>query len=59
VVWLACQVLYRQAFSVKQYAGGIPNYQELVIAPDPNELGWKETVRVNPGEVTRVLMKFD
>jgi spore coat protein A len=43
VVWLACQVLYRQAFSVKQYAGGIPNYQELVIAPDPNELGWKET----------------
>jgi spore coat protein A len=21
-------------------------------------LGWKETVRMNPGEVTRVLMKF-
>ena len=28
-------------------------------APDFNELGWKETVRMNPGEVTRVLMKFD
>ncbi len=28
-------------------------------APEPNEGGWKETVRVNPGEVTRVIMKFD
>jgi spore coat protein A len=29
------------------------------IAPDENELGWKETVRMNPGEVTRVLIQFD
>ena len=29
------------------------------MAPDLNELGWKETVRMNPGEVTRVIMKFD
>jgi spore coat protein A len=27
--------------------------------PNPNEQGWKETVRTNPGEVTRVIMKFD
>jgi spore coat protein A len=27
--------------------------------PDPNEMGWKETVRMNPGEVTRVIMRFD
>jgi spore coat protein A len=26
--------------------------------PDPNYMGWKETVRMNPGEVTRVIMKF-
>ncbi len=26
---------------------------------NPNEQGWKETVRMNPGEVTRVIMKFD
>jgi len=26
--------------------------------PDPTELGWKDTVRMNPGEVTRVLMRF-
>ncbi len=28
-------------------------------APEANELGWKETVRMNPGEVTTVIMKFD
>ena len=27
--------------------------------PDPNEIGWKETVRMNPGEVVTVMMKFD
>ena len=53
------QVLSRQAYSVKQYVGGIPNYQGPLMAPDPNELGWKETVRMNPGEVTRVIMRFD
>jgi spore coat protein A len=26
---------------------------------DPNEQGWKETVRMNPGEVVTVDMKFD
>ena len=28
------------------------------IAPDANERGYKETVRMNPGEVTRVVMRF-
>jgi spore coat protein A len=27
--------------------------------PDDTELGWKETVRMNPGEVTTVIMRFD
>jgi spore coat protein A len=26
--------------------------------PDATELGWKETVRMNPGEVTRIAMQF-
>lgn len=26
--------------------------------PDPNERGWKDTFRMNPGEVTRVLIRF-
>ena len=53
------QVLSRQAFNVKRYAGGAPNYVGSPLAPDTNELGWKETVRMNPGEVTRVIMRFD
>lgn len=26
--------------------------------PDPNERGWKDTVRANPGEITRLLVPF-
>jgi spore coat protein A len=28
------------------------------VPPDPNYRGWKETVRMNPGEVTRVIMQL-
>jgi len=52
------QVLARQAFNVKSYAG-VPNMTGNPVAPDPNELGWKETVRMNPGEVIWVIAKFD
>jgi spore coat protein A, manganese oxidase len=27
--------------------------------PDPNEIGWKETVRMNPGEVITVITPFN
>jgi spore coat protein A len=53
------QVLSRQHFEASSYAGGVPSYDGPAIAPEMNELGWKETVRMNPEEVTRVLMKFD
>ncbi len=53
------QVLSRQAFDPDTYAGGAPGLLADPIAPDRNELGWKETVRMNPEEVTRVLMRFD
>jgi spore coat protein A len=53
------QVLSRQPFAQSQYVGGVPQYRAQPMAPDANELGWKETVRMNPGEVTRVIMKFD
>ncbi|HEY3312644.1 MAG TPA: multicopper oxidase domain-containing protein [Anaerolineales bacterium] len=52
------QVLWRQKFAAKTYAG-MPNYVSAPVGPDANELGWKETVRMNPGDVTSVLMKFD
>jgi spore coat protein A len=50
------QLLQRQGFE------GDPSPYQLdgrPIPPDPNEAGWKETVRCNPGEVTTVAMKFD
>ncbi|WPC39325.1 multicopper oxidase [Clostridium sp. JS66] len=38
--------------SVKPYLIGNP------INPDSNEEGWKDTVRANPGEVTRIKVRF-
>jgi FtsP/CotA-like multicopper oxidase with cupredoxin domain len=28
------------------------------VPPDPNERGWKDTFRMNPGEVSRILVRF-
>jgi spore coat protein A len=53
-----CQILYRQAFNAPQF-NGVANFVGQPMPPDPNEQGWKETVRMNPGEVTVVVMKFD
>lgn len=52
------QILNRQPFKVSQY-GGTPSFLGPPVPPAPYELGWKETVRMNPGEVTRVIMRFD
>ena len=52
------QILFRQAFNVNGYAGGVPNYKGSPVGPDANECGWKETARMNPGEVTSLLMHF-
>lgn len=30
----------------------------MMKGPDPNERGWKDTVRANPGEITRILVPF-
>jgi spore coat protein A len=51
------QVLGRAPFALD--ANGKPVLPPVLRAPDGNELGWKETVRMNPGEVTTVIMKFD
>jgi spore coat protein A len=49
------QILWRQVFNANQYAG-TPALSGSPVGPDANELGYKETVRMNPGEVTSVLM---
>jgi spore coat protein A len=48
------QIVSRQAFDVRRL-----RFLGLPTPPDANELGWKETVRMNPGECTTVIMKFD
>ena len=52
------QVLSRQPFNVAGY-DGTPEFTGPARLPDANELGWKETVRMNPGECTTVIMRFD
>ena len=51
------QVLARQPFDVRKYEG-MPTYSGPARNPDPTELGWKETVRMNPGEVTTIIANF-
>jgi spore coat protein A len=50
------QVLSRQPFTVED--GQITLF-DRARGPEENELGWKETVRMHPAEVTTVVMKFD
>jgi len=49
------QVIQRQQFQ------GTPDNPILgdPMPPDANEIGWKETVRMNPGEATTVIMQFN
>lgn len=52
------QVLARQPFEAETY-NGTPCYTGPARGPERTELGWKETVHMNPEEVTTVIMKFD
>jgi spore coat protein A len=59
------QVLSRRPFDVDAYLNtpvgtpASPVYTGVARGPDRTELGWKETIKMNPGEVTTVIMKFD
>ncbi len=53
------QLIGRQRFKVGRYNGASPHFLGPMRPPDENERGWKETVRMNPGEMTRVVMRFD
>jgi spore coat protein A, manganese oxidase len=35
-----------------------PYFNAPPVAPDANERGWKDTVRTNPGQVTRIRMRW-
>lgn len=58
---------YEMAFSAVNPVLGGTTYTPVDPAPylkgkpvpaDPNERGWKDTFRMNPGEVTRILVRF-
>ncbi len=53
------QIINRQAFKVNSFNGVPASFIGLPRLPEPTELGWKETVKMHPGDVTRVIMKFD
>jgi len=50
-----------QVISRAPFDAMTPDFTKIgtAFSPDPNELGWKETVRMNPGEVTTVIMQFN
>lgn len=54
------QVVNRQPFNVEKYL----STGDIVLTgppmqPDENERGWKDTVRANPGQVTRIIARFE
>jgi spore coat protein A, manganese oxidase len=54
------QVIQRQPFTGVPGTEGVDwEYSGPAIPPNANEIGWKETVRMNPGEVTTVIAQFN
>jgi spore coat protein A len=58
------QIVSRQKFNWKVVDGTTDAFVVTSLSgqprgPDANENGWKDTARMNPGEVTSILVKFD
>ena len=54
------QVVSRQPFDSVAYTGiGSPPFTGPPRGPDANERGWKETVKMYPGECTTVIARWD
>jgi spore coat protein A len=56
------QVLDRQKYDAEKFEAGKPATLRLTgtaMAPPAGERGWKDTVIMRPGEVTRVIARFD
>jgi spore coat protein A len=53
------QILDRRRFDAFQYmTSGTLRYIGPAMPPDANEMGWKDTVRVNAKTVTRIIVPF-
>ena len=55
------QILDRRSFDIANYwtTKGHVKFKGPVVPPDPSEAGWKDTVRADPGMVTRIIAKFE
>jgi len=54
------QILDRRAIDVTQLVYDKKlTYKSEAFPPEPNEAGWKDTVRATPGASTRIIVKFD
>jgi spore coat protein A, manganese oxidase len=54
------QILDRRKFDKFAYTiRKTLRYTGPVVPPDPNEMGWKDTVRADPAMVTRIIAKFE
>jgi spore coat protein A len=55
------QILDRRRFDVANYwmTGGKVRYTGDATPPEPGEAGWKDTVRADPGMVTRIIIRFE
>ncbi len=54
------QILDRRRFDAFQYlTAKTLRFVGPTVAADANELGWKDTVRVNPKTVTRIIVPFE
>ncbi len=54
------QILDRRTFSIDDFwAQDKITYKAPAIPPEASEAGWKDTVRADPGMVTRIIVKFE
>jgi spore coat protein A, manganese oxidase len=53
------QIISRQPFNAANYKGGAPTFTGAARPPDDYERGWKDTVRMNTGEVTSIFITFN
>jgi spore coat protein A len=54
------QILDRRSFDLFTYFNsGKLLYTDAAVTPEANEAGWKDTVRAEPGMVTRIIIQFE
>jgi spore coat protein A, manganese oxidase len=54
------QILDRRTFMIADYwTKNEIKYRAPAIAPEPAEMGWKDTVLAAPGMVTRIIVRFE